>query len=185
MESLEIARLLREAFPQEVLDIREFRGQTAVLLRHERILNVLAYARERCDLMHLRALCGVDNTRRKVEGLGAFEVVYNLYSVTRRCALRLRAQIDDPDAGIDSAVPLWPVANWFEREVFDLMGIRFTGHPDLRRILLPEDWQGHPLRKTYPVRLPSRGVPEWPGLTKLKERARAADALSWQGEDEA
>ena len=100
-------------------------------------------------------------------------------------ALRLRAQLEDPEAGIDSAVPLWPVANWLEREVFDLMGIHFKGHPDLRRILLPEDWQGHPLRKTYPVRVPSRGVPEWSGLTELQERAKEADALSWQGGDEA
>ena len=185
MESLEIARLLREAFPQEVLDIQEFRGQAAVLLRHGRILDVLVHAREHFDMMHLRSLCGVDNSRRNEPDLGAFEVVYNLYSVTQRHALRLRAQLDDPEAGIDSAVPLWPVANWLEREVFDLMGIRFRGHPDLRRILLPDDWQGHPLRKTYPVRLPSRGVPEWPGLTELQERAKQADALSWQGGDEA
>ena len=134
MESLEIARLLREAFPQEVLDIQEFRGQAAVLLRHGRILDVLVYAREHFDMMHLRSLCGVDNSRRKQEGLGAFEVVYNLYSVNQRIALRLRVQLDDPDAGIDSAVPLWPVANWLEREVFDLMGIHFKGHPDLRRM---------------------------------------------------
>ena len=185
MESLEIARLLREAFPLEVLDIREHRGQVAVLLRHERILDVLVYARQHLDLMHLRSLCGVDNSRRHEEGLGAFEVVYNLYSVTQRLALRLRAQLDAPEAGIDSAVPLWPVANWLEREVFDLMGIHFKGHPDLRRILLPEDWQGHPLRKTYPVRVPSRGVPEWSGLTELQERAKEVDALSWQGGDEA
>ena len=185
MESLEIARLLREAFPLEVLDIREHRGQVAVLLRHERILDVLVYARQHLDLMHLRSLCGVDNSRRHEEGLGAFEVVYNLYSVTQRLALRLRAQLDAPEAGIDSAVSLWPVANWLEREVFDLMGIHFKGHPDLRRILLPEDWQGHPLRKTYPVRVPSRGVPEWSGLTDLQERAKEVDALSWQGGDEA
>ena len=185
MESLEIARLLREAFPLEVLDIREHRGQVAVLLRHERILDVLVYARQHLDLMHLRSLCGVDNSRRHEEGLGAFEVVYNLYSVTQRLALRLRAQLDAPEAGIDSAVPLWPVANWLERAVFDLMGIHFKGHPDLRRILLPEDWQGHPLRKTYPVRVPSRGVPEWSGLTDLQERAKEVDALSWQGGDEA
>ncbi|MTJ93717.1 MAG: NADH-quinone oxidoreductase subunit C [Desulfovibrio sp.] len=185
MESLEIARLLREAFPREVLDIREHRGQVAVLLRHERILDVLVYARQQLGLMHLRSLCGVDNSRRHEQGLGAFEVVYNLYSVTQRVALRLRAQLEDPEAGIDSAVPLWPVANWLEREVFDLMGIHFKGHPDLRRILLPDDWQGHPLRKTYPVRIPLRGVPEWSGLTELRERAKEADALSWQGGDEA
>lgn len=185
MESLEIARLLREAFPREVLDIREHRGQVAVLLRHERILDVLVYARQQLGLMHLRSLCGVDNSRRHEQGLGAFEVVYNLYSVTQRVALRLRAQLEDPEAGIDSAVPLWPVANWLEREVFDLMGIHFKGHPDLRRILLPDDWQGHPLRKTYPVRIPLRGVPEWAGLTELRERAKEADALSWQGGDEA
>ena len=183
MEPMAIAQRLQAEFPGEVLERYTYQGQTAVVIRPGRVRDILQWLRDTPEIRmnHLRSLCGVDNSRRKQEGLGAFEVVYNLYSVNQRIALRLRVQLDDPDAGIDSAVPLWPVANWLEREVFDLMGIHFKGHPDLRRILLPDDWQGHPLRKAYPVRIPSRGVPEWSGLTELREHAREADALSWQG----
>ena len=185
MESLEIAGRLRGAFPEEVLDVREFRGQVAVLVRPGRILELLAHLRDVFDMRHLQALCGVDNSRRKEPELSPFEVVYHLYSISQRHGIRLRAMIDDPQEGIDSVVPLWIGANWLERETWDLVGIHFRGHPDLRRILLPDDWQGHPLRKEYPVKIPARGHEEWEGLATLRERAKELDALSWQGGDKA
>ena len=80
-----------------------------------------------------------------------FEVVYSLLSLARRERIRLKVRLDGDDAGIESLTPVWPGANPFEREVFDLFGVRFHGHPDLRRIMMPEDWEGHPLRKDYPV----------------------------------
>ncbi|CAK7051846.1 MAG: NADH-quinone oxidoreductase subunit C/D [Desulfovibrio sp.] len=185
MESLEIAGRLRVAFPEDVLDVREFREQVAVLVRPGRILELLTHLREVYDMRHLQALCGVDNSRRKQPDLSPFEVVYQLYSINRRHGIRLRAMIDNPEEGIDSAVSLWTGANWLERETWDLVGIHFKGHPDLRRILLPDDWQGHPLRKDYPVKLPSRGREEWQGLTALRKRAAELDALSWQGGNKA
>jgi NADH-quinone oxidoreductase subunit C len=85
------------------------------------------------------------------ENAGApFEVVYNLYSISANVRVRLKAETTEA-AGIESVTGVWPAANWLEREVYDLFGVRFHNHPDLRRILLPPDWEGHPLRKDYPL----------------------------------
>lgn len=80
-----------------------------------------------------------------------FEVVYHLLSIPNKERVRLKVKLDESSPVLDSVFPVWPAANFFEREVFDLFGIRFSGHPYLRRIQMPEDWEGHPLRKDYPV----------------------------------
>ncbi len=80
-----------------------------------------------------------------------FEVVYSLLSMPRKERIRIKVKLDSSDPSVESLTSLWPGANPFEREVFDLFGVRFNGHPYLRRIMMPEDWQGHPLRKDYPV----------------------------------
>ena len=80
-----------------------------------------------------------------------FEGVYQLFSIPNKKYLRLKVKLSGEDANIDSLVPIWPGANFFEREVFDLFGVRFDEHPNLARIMMPEDWEGHPLRKDYPV----------------------------------
>jgi len=80
-----------------------------------------------------------------------FEVIYHLLSIPKKERVRLKVQLDGSSPVIESITSVWPGANYFEREVFDLFGIRFTGHPYLRRLLMPEDWNGHPLRKDYPV----------------------------------
>jgi NADH-quinone oxidoreductase subunit C len=80
-----------------------------------------------------------------------FEMAYHLLSIKRKERVRLKVRLDGEDAVIESITPVWPSANFFEREVFDLFGVRFLGHPYLRRIMMPEDWEGHPLRKDYPV----------------------------------
>jgi NADH-quinone oxidoreductase subunit C len=80
-----------------------------------------------------------------------FEVVYHLLSISTKERVRLKARLDGSSASIESVTSVWPAANFYEREVFDLFGIRFTGHPNLKRIMMPDDWEGHPLRKDYPV----------------------------------
>jgi NADH-quinone oxidoreductase subunit C len=80
-----------------------------------------------------------------------FEVVYHLLSIPNKERVRLKVRLDGGGPSLDSVTPVWPAANYFEREVFDLFGVRFAGHPYLRRLLMPEDWEGHPLRKDYPV----------------------------------
>jgi len=80
-----------------------------------------------------------------------FEIVYHLHSIESNERLRLKCRLPGADPAIDSVTGVWRGANWYEREVFDLFGVRFLNHPDLRRILLPDDWEGHPLRKDYPI----------------------------------
>ena len=80
-----------------------------------------------------------------------FEVVYHLFSITKRERVRLKVKLAGDMPALDSVTPVWPGANYFEREVFDLFGVRFNGHPYLRRLLMPENWEGYPLRKDYPV----------------------------------
>ena len=80
-----------------------------------------------------------------------FEVVYHLLSIPRKERVRLKVRLDSSSPAVESVTSLWPAANYFEREVYDLFGVRFNGHPYLRRLLMPEDWEGHPLRKDYPV----------------------------------
>ncbi|MFZ0815619.1 MAG: NADH-quinone oxidoreductase subunit C [Candidatus Sulfotelmatobacter sp.] len=80
-----------------------------------------------------------------------FEVVYHLLSIAKKERVRLKVRLDSASPVVESLTPLWPGANYFEREVFDLFGIRFNGHPYMRRLLMPEDWEGYPLRKDYPV----------------------------------
>jgi NADH-quinone oxidoreductase subunit C len=80
-----------------------------------------------------------------------FEVIYNLFSIPRKERVRLKVRLGSASPVVESVTPIWPGANYFEREVFDLFGVRFSGHPYLRRLLMPEDWEGNPLRKDYPV----------------------------------
>jgi NADH-quinone oxidoreductase subunit C len=80
-----------------------------------------------------------------------FELIYHLLSMSKKERVRLKVRLESASPAVESLMPVWPAANFFEREVFDLFGIRFTGHPYLRRLLMPEDWEGHPLRKDYPV----------------------------------
>jgi len=80
-----------------------------------------------------------------------FEVIYHLLSIPNKERVRLKVKLNSSSTAVESVTSVWPGANFFEREVFDLFGVRFTGHPYLRRILMPEDWEGHPLRKDYPV----------------------------------
>jgi NADH-quinone oxidoreductase subunit C len=80
-----------------------------------------------------------------------FEVVYHLLSLSKKERVRLKARLDNESPVLESVTSVWPSANYFEREVFDLFGIRFTGHPRLQRLMMPDDWEGHPLRKDYPV----------------------------------
>lgn len=170
MEQRAIAERLGAHFPGEVVGSVEHHGQLGLCLRPGKIVPILRWLRDTAGLHmdHLRALCGVDNSRRETAFPERFEVVYQLYSTTERHGIRLRVLVPEEDARVESVVSLWPGANWLEREVFDMFGIRFDGHPNLSRVLLPEDWQGHPLRKEYPL----KGGEEWQGMLALRERVR-------------
>lgn len=180
MEPLAIIDRLKAEFPDDVQQGYVYQGQGAVVVRSTRIVEILHWLRDTDYLRmnHLRALCGVDNSRRKDPGLSRFEVVYNLYSISLRHAIRVRAEVGDKEPAIDSVVGLWSGADWLERETYDMFGIRFNNHPDLRRVLMPEDWVGHPLRKEYPL----RGKGEWAGMTALLDKVKELDQYGFDPE---
>lgn len=145
------AQFLDAHLPGVLQRIEDQRGQTVLVVERERIREVLALLRESPDfqftmLVDLTAVdyLGMDREPR-------FNVVYNLLSMTRNMRLTLKVAVPEDDEVVPSVTPDWPTANWLEREVFDMMGIRFSGHPDLRRILMPHDWQTYPQRKDVPL----------------------------------
>jgi NADH-quinone oxidoreductase subunit C len=144
-----VVERLRAWSPNAISEIIEFRGETTIVLPR----NLLRDAALRCrDDKALQFNLLSDATcldRYPLEP--RFELNYHLVSIPQRQRVRLRVRLPGDDPVVDSLVPVWPGANWLEREIFDLFGIRFNEHPDLRRILLPEDWEGYPLRRDYPV----------------------------------
>lgn len=139
---------LKARFPESVLQSSEFRGELTIVVKREDIVRVCEFLRDDGELCFnfLSDLTAVDHLERKPR----FDVVYHLYSIERNHRVRIKAGVDE-DQNVPSVTSIWGNANWFEREVFDLFGIRFDAHPDLRRILLPDDWEGHPLRKDFPL----------------------------------
>ena len=143
--------LLEEKFPEEVVEVVEFRGDTTIEVKPERIVEIMTALRDGHDtgFKYLSMIAGMDYSPASPR----FGVVYNLYSHKHHNRITLKTRLaDDLAPAIDSVATVWSTAIWHEREAYDMMGIRFNGHPDLRRILLPEDWVGHPQRKDYPLR---------------------------------
>ena len=139
---------LRERFPQDVLAVDDDRGEASATIRPESLVEVARFVRDdpalRFDLL-LDVTC-VDYIGQEPR----FEMVYQLRSLPQKQCLRLKTRVAQDNAVVPSVVPVWVGANWHERETYDMYGIRFTGHPDLRRIYLYEQFEGHPLRKDYP-----------------------------------
>jgi NADH-quinone oxidoreductase subunit C len=149
LESNPVLQKLREFAPQAIEDAQIFRDELTVYLRPESLRRVCEFLRDAPGLSfkYLVDLTAVDLYPHEVR----FEVVCHLLSLKTSERLRLKVRVPGENPKVDSLVSVWPSANAFEREVFDLFGILFEGHPCLRRILLPEDWEGHPLRKDYPT----------------------------------
>ncbi len=144
-----VAECLRSWNPKAVAEVSEYRGETTIVVPRELLRATAEHCRQDGKLQYnflTDATC-VDRFPAEPR----FELNFHLVSIPRREKVRLRVWLGGNDPVVDSLVPVWPGANWLEREVFDLFGIRFSGHPDLRRILLPEDWEGYPLRRDYPV----------------------------------
>ena len=144
-----VAEHLRSWNSKAVAEVIEFRGDTTIVIPREFLRAAAERCRQDAKLQYdlLSAATCVDRFPHEPR----FELIYQLVSIPRREKVRLKVRVSGNDSVVDSLVPVWPGANWLEREIFDLFGIRFNGHPDLRRILLPEDWEGYPLRRDYPV----------------------------------
>ncbi len=154
--------MVREKYPQAVLETAEFRGEQTILLQPEHLVTVSAYLQKSLQYTFLSGVTAVDWPER----LPRYDVVYHLLSIPHRSELRLKVQVgkrgeDHPMVPTVSGV--WPGANWYEREVYDLFGLLFDGHPDLTRILMPMDWTTHPLRKDYPLTGFDLPEPHWGG----------------------
>jgi NADH-quinone oxidoreductase subunit C len=155
-----IVARVREAFGEAITRDEEINGQLVIHVDPARIADVCTLLRDDPTMRfdHLSDVTAVDfllyNPDGGPPGQGRtprFDVVYHLYSITHNHRVRLKAAVDEDDATLPSVTSIWPAADWAERETFDLYGIRFSGHPNLTRILTPDDWQGHPLRKDYPL----------------------------------
>ncbi len=146
---LALANLLKERFPQAVTNVSEFRGDVTAEVDSKAIVEVCRYCRdtEGFEFNLLSDICGIDYFPQTPR----FAVAYVLYSLPCNQTLRLKVYVTEEDPTVPSVTDVWPSANWPEREVWDMFGIKFEGHPDLRRILMPFDWIGYPLRKDYPL----------------------------------
>ena len=148
-------------------------GDWTVIVRAARFADVCAFLRDTpgCQFDYLSDLTAVDWPARAEK---RFDVVASLYSTKLRHRVRVKARVAEGEA-VPSVTGVWPAANWLEREVYDMFGVTFAGHPDLRRILMPLDWQGHPQRKDYPLEGPGELLMESP-QDWLKARQTAAEA---------
>jgi NADH-quinone oxidoreductase subunit C len=149
-----IVDTLRTRFPETIEATNEFRGDLTVQVKKQDIVPVCEFLKNDPALSFdmLIDLLGVDMYRPE----GRFEVVYNLYSLKNKEYLRLKVLVDERDPVVPTITGVWSGANWHERETFDMIGIRFSGHPDLRRLYMPEEYVYYPLRKDFPL----TGIPD-------------------------
>jgi NADH-quinone oxidoreductase subunit C len=132
-----------------VADVKDALGEVTITVPREAIVDVCWVLKSKHGFDMLADLCGCD---RGVEENPRFEVNYHLFSTKHHNRLRLKVLLTEDEANVGTVTTVWKTANWHERETYDLLGIKFDNHPDLRRILLPSDFDGHALRKDYPLR---------------------------------
>ncbi len=146
-----VVEAIKARFPDAVVATHAWRGDDTVILKRESLVDVCRFLKTdpAMDFNLPVDVCGVDYLGKKEP---RFEVVYHFYSIDKRHRIRLKVEVDEDDCWVPSVIGVWKGVDWFEREAWDMMGIRFEGHPDLRRILMYEEFEGHPLRKDYPQR---------------------------------
>ncbi|MEW6324148.1 MAG: NADH-quinone oxidoreductase subunit C [Nitrospirota bacterium] len=139
---------LMQRFPGDIVSASDFRGDLSVTVRKEALLPIGRHLKEALQFDYIVHVASADYPTERER----FEVIYEVYSIRRRQRLRLKTRVSEADGAVDSLCGIWYGANFMEREVYDMMGIRFHGHPDLRRILLPDEYEeGFPLRKDFPL----------------------------------
>ena len=147
----ELTNLLQAEFPNAVTGFHSHRGDETVVIERDAFESVCSFLRDdsRCSFEIMMDLTAVD--RLEMEETPRFEMVYHFKSLTHARRLRLKVHLAEDDCKIASIHHLWKAVDWYERECYDMFGIYFEGHPDLRRILMYEEFEGHPLRKDYPI----------------------------------
>jgi NADH-quinone oxidoreductase subunit C len=149
--SPELKAIVEAGLGDEVVVAKRFREQDFITVRKDRIVEILVLMRDHveCNYKLVSDILGVDLLGFDRDP--RFEVIYSLYSLATNRRIVIKAQVDEDDPTIETAVDVWPAAAWPEREIYDMFGITFLNHPDPRRILMPDDWVGHPLRKDFPL----------------------------------
>ena len=149
-----IVKRLKTFAPESIRATYEFRGDLTVTVRKDDIVRIGTFLRDDPELAFdmIIDLLGIDMYRPEER----FEVMYNLYSLRNKAYVRLKVLVDEKDVSIPSVTGVWPGANWHERETYDMFGIVFQGHPDLRRLYMPEEFEYYPLRKDFPT----MGIPD-------------------------
>jgi NADH-quinone oxidoreductase subunit C len=144
-----IPQKLKENFSDIDFDVSDYKDELTIKLDKKRIVDVCRFLKEDRDLQfnYCSDVTAVDWAKRK----NRFIVVYNIFSLKNNFRLRLKADVDETDCSIDSVSSIWAAANWQERETYDMYGIKFNNHPDLRRMYMPEEFEHHPLRKDFPL----------------------------------
>ena len=175
MDSTTLIASLQEAVPgAQCQSVPTVDLQTTMYVSRDDVPAIARALRDRPELgfNFLAEITAVDYWPREPR----FELVYILVSISNKLRLRLKVRLDGADAHVATVCDVWPAANWLEREVYDMFGVNFVGHPDRRRILMPEDWQGFPQRKDYPLEGPGELLMENPlDWLKLKQAREEAD----------
>ncbi|MDX2225877.1 MAG: NADH-quinone oxidoreductase subunit C [Verrucomicrobiae bacterium] len=151
MDAKDAAARIAAQFSGQEFKAVEFRGEVSVEFDRKLLIEVGRFCRDSLGFDYLVDVSGVDNLSNELEALGRFEVVYGLYSYSHHISLRLRVRVPEENPVVASVAGLWRTADWHEREIYDMMGVKFEGHPDLRRILMWEGYPYFPLRKDFPL----------------------------------
>jgi NADH-quinone oxidoreductase subunit C len=154
MTNAQIVEKIKTRFPESILGNEEFRNDLTIVVKKDDIVQVADFIKSEPDLSFDLVLdvCGVDLYQPEER----FEVVYNLYSLNLKQYLRLKVRVGEDSPVVPTVTTVWPGANWHERETWDMFGIKFAGHPDLRRLYMPEEFEHHPMRKDFPL----MGIPD-------------------------
>jgi NADH-quinone oxidoreductase subunit C len=178
---LPVVDKLKEHFAGAVQETSEGHGELSIVVSREQIVDICRFLKHDPDLRFdmLMDVAGVDYLGREPR----FEVVYHLYALSYNKRLRLKVRLPENDLVVPSVTSVWSTANWHEREAFDMLGIRFAEHPDLRRIYMPDDYPGHPLRKDFPILGPEVEVPPRDNVHTLHEAPPPFISKLWRKGD--
>ena len=156
MEEKKILKLLKEKFPEKIKETSALFGDETIVIDRDSLLEIVTFLKNKpYEFKMLLDLTCVDFLGQEPR----FEIVYHLFSLTKNYRIRIKTRLSEKDLSIDSLTSIWKNANWLEREVFDMFGVNFKGHPDLRRLFMYDGFEGHPLRKDYPLRKRQPRIP--------------------------
>ena len=156
MNSSEAVEKIETRFQDNILLKNSFRDELSLTVTKDNLIEIMTFCKKDLGFDYLVDLTAVDNLGTNPR----YEVVYELYSYSDSCHLRIKAGVDESEREVSSVVGLWPTANWHEREAFDMIGVTFSGHPDMRRILMWEGYPYYPLRKDFPLAGKTSDMPD-------------------------